>query len=465
MNSIKKAQLNNTICNKEINENRFWGVGNTPLNNEINEKFKVKIGFDYLTFTIPFDESNTYDFEKLNEICKMFKLDDNLKECHLRGFYGYRKMFSWQNQVNSHSISSTKFLYDSPVCNSNRIDEENVVHLLKTGCFEFSGDCCRDLERRYNKEMPSKWFDIFDSLIFTYRAKISRFDLCIDLFDCPFTIQEIYEAYEHNLLLTPLHKFTSHITESSNGIYDEYSLYLGSMGADVCINIYDKKIERESINLFVDCENWYRIEFRFRHEKAQNIVLNLLKEFHDNNSISDYVSKLVLSYIDIKCIPDKSKFNYKDLDISISKNTMRNWPSNEKWINIIGSTSKAKVINFYKYESSITRNANWIQSSVAKTLAKLYLTNKEYFYTFIKMGVHDGLERIESKDLKIINDFLESHGLEKIYSSDLIHQSAELNELIVDELKHMNPGLELTGEVMNPYVSRDDLYDERIKEL
>lgn len=478
MNSIKNAKFENTVCSSISTNSDLWGVGNTPPNPEISKNFTAKIGFDYLTFSIPFNEKNLNDWNKFKAICELLKLDPNGGETLERGFYGYRKSVRWQNEVNSHSVGYTTFMYDSAIANSNRVDENTKdVYQVDTACFELSGDCCRDLERRYNcgDKMCDCWFKIFDKLIFEYQAKISRFDLCIDLFNSSFKIQEFYNAVQEQRLLTPLRKFSYKISQVSYGRFDEYSLYFGSLGSDVCINIYDKKIERENLNLFVDAENWYRVEFRFRHDIAHNVVLNLMQKFNKEKNIAPYVSELLHSYIDIKVYP-KNRNTIKDGEI-ISKDRIRKWKSDERYLEIVGSTAKSRVYNFLSYESSIVRNARWIDNSVEKTLAKLYLScpRKENFYIFLLEKVMSGLDKIERKDLNLVNSFCKNKGFDffkeyeliknhkidpKKYSEFLIFCK---NELGFDLEKHLEiaDDFDFKGKIEYPVITRKTIYGEK----
>ena len=456
--SIRNSKLHNTIVT-EIDSFSKRGYGNTPLNTE-NENIPVyKIGFDYLTFTFPFNGHSQDDDAKLSSILKLLKLEPEHSNKLDHGFYGYRKCVEWPCEIKSLKESSTKFLYDAELNNSKRIDKDNpqINKITPTACFELTGDACRDFERRAGELMPDYWFKTFDELFFKYEAKFSRFDLCIDLFNSPISILDILRAHNEQRISTPLHKFTQNIVESKFGEYDEISLYIGSLGADVCINIYDKKLERSQVGYDVNFNSWYRIEFRFRHDKATNIILNLLKVHHEQGSIGEFVSSLLLRYLDIKDIPLSGK-EYS-CNERISKDTIRKWETNNTWLEVLGGPQKANVINFYLHESKIVKIANWEKRSVSKANLKLYLSDPASYKAMINEMLLLGYEKkLSNSDIKVINEYRKEKGYSQLSRLDLDKEVENIQMEYVDQLINLGNVDNFTGEVIYKSILPSDIY-------
>ena len=414
--SIKDSTINNTIT-KEFPER---GASMTPLNKEIsNNSMFCKIAFDYLSFSLPYSISNQSGFD---EACDLLLLDKNKADDCGFGKNGYSLCKRWKNELNQESETFTYFFYNGSEATNNTYGE-------RTGVFVLEGDGCRALESRGDNRFPDYWKDIFLSLRFNTKLKhlsITRFDFAIDVFNAEFSIQDIVKAINDRNLLTPFLRYEK--TDGGEFISEETDkniIYLGSKDSDLFLCIYDKKEEREAIGKTIDFDSWYRFEFRFKHDKAKNFILNILDRWDNPTDIAVLASELILKYCDIKIRPSQGKNSIPG--IICPKDTMRKWDTNPKWLNFIGTSKKADIVNYYKYESSITKNAIWMTRSVSKTLSKLYLANPEYFYLFLQRCTSEGLTRLKNTDVNYINDFRKKHSLSKLTNRDI--------DLLAEDLK------------------------------
>lgn len=407
--SIKDSTINNTIT-REFPER---GMTMSPLNKEIsNKKMFCKIAFDYLSFTLPYSISNQSGFD---EACNLLLLDKNKADDCAYGKNGYSLCKRWKNELNQDKETYTEFFYNGSEATNNTYEE-------RTGMFLLSGDGCRALESRGGDKFPDYWKDIFLSLKFNSKlthSSITRFDFAIDVFNAEFKIQDIVKAINDRNLLTPFLRYEK--TDGGEFISedtDKNIIYLGSKQSDLFLCIYDKKEEREAIGKTIDFDSWFRFEFRFKHDKAKNFIFNILDRWEeDPSSVAELASELILKYCDIKVRPCQGKNSIPG--IICSKDTMRKWDTNPMWLNFIGTSKKADIVNYFKYESSITKNANWMTRSVSKTLSRLFLANPEYFYLFLQRCTSEGLTRLKEMDVIYINEFRKKHSLETLTNKDI----------------------------------------------
>lgn len=430
MSTIKDAKINNTFTSDkpEISQ---WGVGMTPLKSEISKKeMFCKIAFDYLSFTFPY---SIYYMEEFDEICSLLLLNENYEESPF-GRNGYSLCKRWKNELDQDKETFTSFLYNGGTQTNNAYGE-------KTGFFELEGDGCRALEKRGGDKFPDYWREIFLQLKFNQKLKhvsITRFDFAIDVFNATFKLDEIVEALENRNVLTPFLRFDSSVgIEFASYDPDLHIIYVGSKKSDFFLCIYDKKEERESIGKTIEFDSWYRFEFRIKHKKADNFIMNLLDKWNnDVLEISNFASELILKYVDIKDRPKQGVNSTPG--IIASKQCMQKWKTNSKWLDFVGATKKADIVNYYKYESSITKNANWVNRSVSKTLAKLFLSNSEYFFVFLKKCVLEGFTRCKKSDYEYVNEFRSKHQMKKLEALEIDEICNKLNLDLEQTIQDMN---------------------------
>lgn len=407
--SINKAKIKNEILSDRINEISLGGVGTTPLDTEkINNKMFCKIAFDYLSFTFPYSFFNNDHYLKL---LNLLYLNESKSEDG-SGRNGYKSSRSWLNELDQDKKTYSMFYYNGNSQTDNKFGE-------KTAQFELSGDGCRALERRGDNEFPLKWKEIFDALFFSIpHVSITRFDFAIDVFNSNISLDDIHQALLDRNVLSPFLKFdlSKGYTFGSEKI-DLHIIDLGSKKSDQFLCIYDKKEERESIGKEIEFDSWYRFEFRFKHDKAKNFILNMLNAWDSDDCLGQFASNLIYKYLDLKDRPKQGRNNVPGQ--IVSKDTMRKWETNLKWLEFLGCSEKANIENYFKYESSITKNAKWYTRSVSKTVAKLFFANQEYFWVFIQQAINIGATRFEKNDISFINDYRKKNKFKELTGKDI----------------------------------------------
>lgn len=434
--SIKDAKLQNTILEPQ---NLETGGGYDPLRlPNLNKNMFCKIAFDYLSFTLPFSSFYQDEYDKARNI---LLLNSNKGEEFPTSRYGYRACTRWKNELNQSKETYTQFYYNGGQFNCNSHNEQ-------TGMFELEGDGCRALESRGGDIFPDYWKTIFDSLMFNIRhCSITRFDFAIDVFNADFSLEDLQNQLIKRNVYSPFQKFDySKGTFFKSEDVDAHILYLGSRKSDLFLCVYDKKEERESIGKEVEFDSWYRFEFRFKHKAAQNVILNILNKWDDAESLGEFAASLIKKYCDIKQRPKQGP--NKEDGVIVSNKVMYNWETSPLWNNFIGYTKKAKLENYFKYESSITKNAMWAARSVSKTLAKMFCANPKYFQLFIQQLLVNGLTRFKHQDEALINDFREMYDFDKLTGKEIDEISEHLK---IDIEKY----IELYGEeIIDPHTGQ-----------
>ena len=443
--SIRNAEINNTILKNENIEISGRGIGITPLDTELRKKpMFCKIAFDYLSFTFPF-EKNTNELE-YNKILRLLMLDTIKSEESFIGRYGYHESRTWLNEINQVNKTFTTMYSDGP-------ERTNNVYQERTAMFELSGDGCRALENRGGDKFPLYWKKVLESLVLDYKGEVNslddsiaagnslrhvsvtRIDFAIDVFNASFTLDDIQNALTKRNVLTPfINASYSRGFKVSNLETTLQIIDLGSRLSDCYLCIYDKKKEREEIGKTIEFDSWFRFEFRFKHNTAKNFIINLLDAWDKDNTLGSFASSLVLKYVDIKERPEIRTSKYSEDGILTSKDTMRKWKTSPKWLEFVGTTEKADIVNYFKYESNITKNADWCKRSVAKTLSKLYLSNPDYFYLFILQSISEGYTRFKKNDLEYVKEFRHKHEMGLISKSDMAKMIEDLNLHICDKI-------------------------------
>lgn len=418
--SIKDAKLQNTNLTDLILDK---GSGYDPLKcPNFNKNMFCKIAFDYLSFTIPFTIQKQEEFENC---CELLMLDFEKSKNRQTSRYGYSSCTQWKNELNQDKETFTSFYASGGDFNKNGYGEP-------TGMFELEGDGCRALESRGGDKFPNYWKYIFDSLIFKIKhASITRFDFAIDVFNADFTLDDLQKELINRNVYSPFQKFDySKGTFFKSKEVDAHIIYLGSRKSDMFLCIYDKKEERESIGKEVEFKSWYRFEFRFKHKQAMNVVLNIMNNWDDESSLAKFACQLINRYVNVKVRPLQGK--YKENGVIVTNHVMYNWATSPLWKNFVGTVENAKLENYFKYESSITKNARWYARSVSKSLAKLFVANPKYFYLFIQQCLKEGLTRFKKEDRALINDFREMYDFTRLNGMD-IDRISETLEIDIEQ--------------------------------
>lgn len=312
---------------------------------------------------------------------------------------------------------NANYHYESIYIMWNTSRPEMGVHI------KMSGQGCRDFEA-----LGLDYIEFFKKLN-KHEINYNRIDISIDQFTNKYyTLDKLLYYVRNNLVCS---KFRSalnieklNLSKSDNNL--GHTLQFGSKASNVQITFYDKLKERQSKNIEVmnNIKFWTRTEVRYRHECCRQVV-NLLLANNEYNSLNDIIKSTLRDYISFKTN------NSKDTNLSRR-------PEVEWWSSFLENINYLKITN-YLPESSITKKANWLEKSCARSNFIVYLSKLDNLKTdemtnqYLVKFLQKGSVNFNYNELQAINNYRISQKLEPFTISELKDYIGDLNELILQD--------------------------------
>lgn len=282
-----------------------------------------------------------------------------------------------------------------------------------------SGQGCRCFE-----ELKLDYIEFFRKLRMYTSINYNRIDVSIDDFTNKyFTLSKIKKYILKNAVCS---KFLTSLSVEKTCLADStnvgHTIQFGSKASNVQITFYDKKKERKSKNVIVDdnIKFWTRTELRFRHETAKTFIDVIL---HNVNNINFVVKSILKEYISFKDL------NSKDSNKSRRKDAV--W-----WTNYLENVESLKLTN-YLPESTITRKKAWVYDITSKSQLMVFMSEldnikqTDFGYGYLVNLFQKGSDRLNQKDLKMINDERIKNKLEPMTSAELKSYLDSLHDYIL----------------------------------
>ena len=288
---------------------------------------------------------------------------------------------------------------------------DNIKILKPTGKMQYngfqilmSGSGCRNYENFLviNKET---WFDCF-ARVCQYRVNFPRIDLAIDDHKPYLNIPELIRLTKQGLISSQLRNYSENASgelSESIPVHKGNTLYLGSSNSDFRIVFYEKGYEQaEKFGKELD-PNWNRYELRFRQERA-NIVVQELIARRD-------VAEIAMSVLN-------GKIRFLEQPENKSTSRKRLYPTYPPWELFMQDIEKIKL-TIQPQKKTLNSIWNWLESSVAPSL-KLFseigeLDNCDYIQVLIEQA------KMNDTQIKIYEDYKKSSKLpltERSYSDN-----------------------------------------------
>ena len=288
---------------------------------------------------------------------------------------------------------------------------DNIKILKPTGKMQYngfqilmSGSGCRNYENFLviNKET---WFDFF-ARVCQYHVNFPRIDLAIDDHKPYLNIPELIRLTKQGLISSQLRNYSENASgelSESIPVHKGNTLYLGSSNSDFRIVFYEKGYEQvEKFGKELD-PNWNRYELRFRQERA-NIVVQELIARRD-------VAEIAMSVLN-------GKIRFLEQPENKSTSRKRLYPTYPPWKLFMQDIEKIKL-TIQPQKKTLDSIWNWLESSVAPSL-KLFskigeLDNYDYIQALIEQA------KMNDTQIKIFEDYKKSSKLpitERSYSDN-----------------------------------------------
>lgn len=288
---------------------------------------------------------------------------------------------------------------------------DNIKILKPTGKMQYngfqilmSGSGCRNYENFLviNKET---WFDFF-ARVCQYHVNFPRIDLAIDDHKPYLNIPELIRLTKQGLISSQLRNYSENASgelSESIPVHKGNTLYLGSSNSDFRIVFYEKGYEQaEKFGKELD-PNWNRYELRFRQERANKVVQELISRRD--------VAEIAMSVLN-------GKIRFLEQPENKSTSRKRLYPTYPPWELFMQDIEKIKL-TIQPQKKTLNSIWNWLESSVAPSL-KLFseigeLDNCDYIQVLIEQA------KMNDTQIKIYEDYKKSSKLpiiERSYSDN-----------------------------------------------
>lgn len=288
---------------------------------------------------------------------------------------------------------------------------DNIKILKPTGKMQYngfqilmSGSGCRNYENFLviNKET---WFDFF-ARVCQYHVNFPRIDLAIDDHKPYLNIPELIRLTKQGLISSQLRNYSENASgelSESIPVHKGNTLYLGSSNSDFRIVFYEKGYEQvEKFGKELD-RNWNRYELRFRQERANKVVQELIARRD--------VAEIAMSVLN-------GKIRFLEQPENKSTSRKRLYPTYPPWKLFMQDIEKIKL-TIQPQKKTLDSIWNWLESSVAPSL-KLFskigeLDNYDYIQALIEQA------KMNDTQIKIFEDYKKSSKLpitERSYSDN-----------------------------------------------
>ena len=288
---------------------------------------------------------------------------------------------------------------------------DNIKILKPTGKMQYngfqilmSGSGCRNYENFLviNKET---WFDFF-ARVCQYHVNFPRIDLAIDDHKPYLNIPELIRLTKQGLISSQLRNYSENASgelSESTPVHKGNTLYLGSSNSDFRIVFYEKGYEQaEKFGKELDL-NWNRYELRFRQERANKVVQELIARRD--------VAEIAMSVLN-------GKIRFLEQPENKSTSRKRLYPTYPPWKLFMQDIEKIKL-TIQPQKKTLNSIWNWLESSVAPSLILFSkigeLDNCDYIQVLIEQA------KMNDTQIKIYEDYKKSSKLpitERSYSDN-----------------------------------------------
>ena len=277
---------------------------------------------------------------------------------------------------------------------------------IPTCSIHLKGQGCRDYETRN----PNKNFiELLRELKYGQNAIFSRIDTAIDIYKKEILDMEYLESKLKKKQF--ISSFKKKYYKKHGCPEEGDSIEMGGRDSPCQLVFYDKLLEQKAKRHVVDKDYWLRCELRFRHEKADQFVTELIAAYDgklkginkiDMPAVEAYIKSVLLGILDIK------EDNNYDMDHQYLVST------DSKWANFTG-THKWNIDATGRKETSWNKKEDVMSHSLPSYLLTKYMIagcNPYQFTTAMVDVLYKAITKFEEKkNRKAVNIYLRENGL------------------------------------------------------
>ena len=373
----------------------------------MNDNKRVII--DYLSATFPLIISETEDEQERS--FKTFRF--------FREFFGLHRC---ECKTEPYATNNFRYQFTLKEFITLRCDGPVNSNGERTCQLELKGEGCREFERIANGKT---WLDLFN-ILYGLDVTFKRIDITIDdLSGMEITQKYIYKKLRNN-------EYTSIFKSEPKyyGLIDEgFTIELGGRRSPTQLVIYDKRFEQLQKHKDCDESYWTRYEMRFRGAKADAIVLELCKNYVNNDDlvygldIQRFAKEQLYLTIDIK---KNSNYSDKNKD---KANT------DPKWLAFLDDSEKSEPVKVIQRETTYESRRAYSMPRAAVILATWFMMKNQDFDLYfhdLTNEIYNLLSKFSDKQKKRLNECLLENGIEPLDEKGFDNLKMKFYEKVVD---------------------------------
>lgn len=359
---------------KKSDEKITAGVSTTPAVNTEKTRLTACVDWVSCSFQLAGDMQNVFNLIGISDLSTMEQIDGARYE-----FAGYNVTYR---------IGLIELMhYDDP---------------LDGSCNWFinmSGQACRQYE-------ISSTFDFytFFGVLANVNAVYTRLDIALDDFNNIFTVNQFRSAVFNKQCVTKLRTWGDHRRGKTATGLDDIGMdnfYLGSSTSRYFINVYDKKLERESKKIEVTHKTWVRTEIRLKYEYADAFIVHLLE---NGGEIGSHITAFLNRNVQFLKPSVVEKIKRKEEGFTNRSRLADDYKNHARWWRDFLNNTKTLSLTQKKPEKTLEQSKEWIYKQVAITLAMLKDYNPAAFNIFIDHVVSKGRNNMQKKHQRKIDN-------------------------------------------------------------
>lgn len=224
-----------------------------------------------------------------------------------------------------------------------------------------------------------EWLSAFPKVVF------SRIDIALDDMEKTVAISDIKATVEKGDFFDA--SYRCFMSSGNRGEAWGETIYLGSPASDKRLRIYDKTIESQGER---DCNRW---EVEFRRKKADCVGHELIEKMQQSlDDCTHYMIQVVCGVVDFR-------IRGKDDEKNRARCPLVPW-----WLDMLSRLKTSPVaIRIAKVKQTIQRGIDWIERSVAPTLAAIKGVLKEDFEAYLSKTMLEGAIKMNKVKRKLVD--------------------------------------------------------------
>lgn len=353
--------------------------------------------------------SGTFPFICYEDDLELAVMEDILND--FANFFNYTK-----EEVIKNEYSTNRFLYQYTI--GEQITVRFMGPELKSGrkscMIELKGKGCREFENKTNKS----WKEFLDYFVIRHNVRPTRIDLVIDDYDGTIIHQrEVYKLIDEGYYTSVFRSDPKIIDNKSGG----FTIQFGEHKSPQMLVIYDKLLEQRKKKQPVNQKYWCRYEMRFTHQKANDVVFNII-----DTPIEDYpkfIYGLLYSLLDLK------EVNTYGFD------SQHKVPTHPKWLKFLNNYSKAIIKKYDTNTKTYESYTNYCQPIIALYLFSSIVYNNYDLYhaiTNLLELTYSYMDNINKVKLQKINIYLKQTINKQTTKEDIYKVKEILNKEITE---------------------------------